>query len=68
MDCVDNWAAGYVEGDTFRALAHAERTQTKPELPRELRVPVYDETLAIRVGDVAGRSHYFLVEAPKERG
>ncbi len=65
LDAVDNWAAGYVDGDHFIAHAHFERSQAQPKLQNELRVPVYDQQLAIRVGDVAGRSHYFLVEAPK---
>jgi DNA modification methylase len=65
LDAVDNWAAGYVDGDTFTACAHFERTQAHPRLQTELRVPVYDRQLAIRVGDVAGRSHYFLVESPR---
>lgn len=65
LDAVDNWAAGYIEGETFTAYAHFERSQTRPALEAELRVPVYDQDLAIRVGDIAGRSHYFFVEAPK---
>lgn len=66
LDAVDNWAAGYAQGGAFRVLAHFERTQARPELERELKVPVYDEPLAIRVGDIAGRSHYFLVEPPRK--
>lgn len=65
LDAVDNWAAGYVDGDAFTACAHFERSQARPALQTELRVPVYDRRLAIRVGDIAGRSHYFLVKAPK---
>lgn len=65
LDAVDNWAAGYVDGETFTAYAHFERSQARPKLQKELRVPVYHQKLAIRVGDVAGRSHYFRVEAPK---
>lgn len=66
FDAVDNWAAGYLDDDTFTACAHFERSQNFPVLTRELRVPVYDKQLAIRVGDVAGRSHYFRVETPKQ--
>lgn len=65
LDAADNWAAGYLEGDTFTAYAHFERSQAHPGLQNELRVPVYDQKLAVRVGDVAGRSHYFLVKPPK---
>ncbi len=65
LDAVDNWAAGYLDGETFTAYAHFERSQARPRLQNELRVPVYDQPLAVRVGDVAGRSHYFLVETPK---
>lgn len=66
FEAVDNWAAGYLDNGVFRAAAHFERSQKQPRLVMELRVPVYDGVPAIRVGDISGRSHYFLLNMPKE--
>ena len=66
FEAVDNWAAGYLDNGVFRAAAHFERSQKQPALARELRVPVYDGVPAIRIGDISGRSHYFLLDPPAE--
>lgn len=62
FEAVDNWAAGYLDHGVFRAAAHFERSQKHPDLKMELRVPVYEGVPALRIGDIAGRSHYFLLE------
>ena len=66
FEAVDNWAAGYLDNGVFRAAAHFERSQKQPALARELRVPVYDGVPAIRIGDISGQSHYFLLDPPAE--
>ncbi|MGI6239488.1 MAG: DNA methyltransferase [Christensenellales bacterium] len=66
FDLVDNWAAGYIENETFTAHAQFSRTRAAPELLRELQVPAYSGTLAIRIGDVAGASHYFKIDTPAQ--
>lgn len=66
FEAVDNWAAGYLDNGVFRAAAHFERSQKQPRLATELRVPVYDGVPAIRIGDISGRSHYFLLDMPEE--
>lgn len=66
FEAVDNWAAGYLDGRTFRAAAHFERSQKQPGLVKELRVPVYDGVPAVRIGDIGGGSHYFLLDMPED--
>ena len=60
FDSVDNWAAGYIEGGAFHAMAHFERSQRHCALNRELRLPAYDGRPALRRGDISGASWYFL--------
>lgn len=62
LDMVDSWAVGYLEGETFRALAQALRTSRTPALAAALEAPVYAGQLALRVSDVYGRSYYFACE------
>ncbi len=66
FEVIDNWAAGYLDDGVFRAAAHFERSQKQPRLVTELRVPVYDGVPAVRIGDVGGGSHYFLLDMPDE--
>lgn len=64
FEAVDNWAAGYLCDGVFRAASHFERSQKEPRLRLELRVPVYEGVPAIRIGDISGKSYYFLLDAP----
>ena len=64
FEAVDNWAAGYLCEGVFRAASHFERSQKEPMLRLELRVPVYEGVPAIRIGDISGKSYYFLLDAP----
>ena len=60
LDLVDSWAVGYLEGETFRAMAQSLRTSRKPALETALDAPVYEGRLAVRVSDVFGRNYYFV--------
>ena len=59
MDMIDSWAVGYLEGETFRAMAQSIRSHKTPKLNPVLQAPVYEGRLAVRVSDVYGRSYYF---------
>ena len=62
LDCVDNWSVGYLRDGGYEVMASFARSRRHPALERELRVPVYSGKLAMRVGDVLGRSWYYALE------
>lgn len=65
FDAIDNWAAGYISDGVFRSAAHFERTKKTPGIVTQMYVPVYEGVPAIRIGDVAGESWYFILNEPE---
>ncbi len=62
MDAVDNWSVGYLRPEGYRVMAAFARSRKEGALRRELAVPVYSGELALRVGDVMGRSFCYALE------
>jgi DNA modification methylase len=62
MDAVDNWSVGYLRPEGYRVMAEYARSRKEGELRRELAVPVYGGALTLCVGDVTGRSFYYVLE------
>ena len=64
-DMLDNWALGYLRGEEMRVLTQAARTRKRPELPREMEVPVYEGDVCLRLSDVRGKSYYYRITNEK---
>ncbi|MDO4547060.1 MAG: site-specific DNA-methyltransferase [Clostridia bacterium] len=62
MDAVDNWSVGYVKGETFSQEAAHTRSRSNPELNRELWLPSFEGTAAVRIGDILGRNFYYVFD------
>ncbi len=62
LDAVDCWSVGYLRPEGYAVMAEFQRTKRAPELQRELAVPAYAGRLAMCVGDVSGRSFYYLLD------
>ena len=45
----------------MRVLTQAARTRKRPELPREMEVPVYEGDVCLRLSDVRGKSYYYRI-------
>ena len=61
MDCVDNWAVGYLRDGRLEVMEDAVRTRRHGALNTELRVPVYSGQLGMLVSDVLGRTCYYAL-------
>ena len=62
LDAVDCWSVGYLRPEGYTVMAEFQRSKRAPELQRELAVPAYAGELALCVGDVSGRSFYYLLD------
>ncbi len=60
LDAVDSWSVGYLREGVFVAMAHDVRLRHAPALKRVLQLPVLEGQPCIRVGDVLGRSFYYV--------
>ena len=58
-------ALGYLRGEEMRVLTQAARTRKRPELPREMEVPVYEGDVCLRLSDVRGKSYYYRIVCEK---
>lgn len=58
-DLVDNWAAGYFDGDIFRVFAEERRTRKTPALSGVLELPVFFGRLGVRISDIRGKNYYY---------
>ncbi|MDO5022167.1 MAG: site-specific DNA-methyltransferase [Eubacteriales bacterium] len=54
LDKVDQWYAGILKDDIFNVYAAAVRTKLKPDLERNLKVPILKGTVAILIVDIFG--------------
>lgn len=60
---VDAWSAGFLDGNTYRALAFAARTAKEPYLPHQLTCTLPAGAVpALSFTDVLGRTFYFAAE------
>ena len=64
MDAVDQWSAGFVQGDTYRSCAASVRTVGTPALAQALEMPVCAGEPCIMIVDIWGNRRFYL---PKRR-
>ena len=64
MDAVDQWSAGFVQGDTYRACVASVRTVGTPALASALEMPVCAGEPCIMIVDIWGNRRFYL---PKRR-
>jgi len=64
MDAVDQWSAGFVQGDTYRACVASARTVGTPALATTLEMPVQAGEPCIMIVDIWGNRRFYL---PKRR-
>ena len=64
LDAVDQWSAGFVQGDVYRACASSARTAMTPQLQTTLEMPVCAGEPCIMIVDIWGSRRFYL---PKRR-
>ncbi|MBQ7051950.1 MAG: site-specific DNA-methyltransferase [Clostridia bacterium] len=64
MDAVDQWSAGFVQGDTYRACVANVRTVGTPKLEATVEMPVCAGEPCIMIVDIWGNRRFYL---PKRR-
>lgn len=64
LDAVDQWYAGFVQGDAFRSCAASVRTVGTPALKPALEMPVCAGEPCIMIVDIWGNRRFYL---PKRR-
>ena len=64
MDAVDQWSAGFVQGDTYRSCVASVRTVTTPKLLETMEMPVCAGEPCIMIVDIWGNRRFYL---PKRR-
>lgn len=62
LDAVDQWAAGFVQGDVFRSCVTGARTQAEPRLPTTVEMPVCAGEPCVMIVDVWGNRRFYLPE------
>ncbi len=60
LDAVDQWAAGFVQGDVFRSCVTSARTQAEPRLATTVEMPVCAGEPCVMIVDVWGRRRFYL--------
>lgn len=64
LDAVDQWSAGFVQGDTYRSCVASARTVGTPALSQTLEMPVQAGEPCIMIVDIWGGRRFYL---PKRR-
>lgn len=64
LDAVDQWSAGFVQGDVYRRCVSSVRTPVTPNLARTLEMPVCGGEPCISIVDIWGNRRFYL---PKRR-
>ena len=64
MDAVDQWSAGFVQGDSYRSCVASARTVGTPKLETTLEMPVCAGEPCIMIVDIWGNRRFYL---PKRR-
>ncbi|MGN0996849.1 MAG: DNA methyltransferase [Candidatus Ventricola sp.] len=60
LDAVDQWSAGFVQGDVYRSCVSSARTAATPALETTLEMPVCAGEPCIMLVDVWGSRRYYL--------
>ena len=60
LDAVDQWSAGFVQGETYRSCVSSARTADSPALKTTLEMPVCAGEPCIMLVDVWGNRRYYL--------
>ena len=64
MDAVDQWSAGFVQGDVFRSCVTSSRSVSSPKLATMVEMPVCAGEPCVMIVDVWGGRRFYL---PKRR-
>ena len=64
LDAVDQWSAGFVNGDVFRSWVVSSRSVSSPKLETMIEMPVLAGEPCIMIVDVWGNRRFYL---PKRR-
>lgn len=64
LDAVDQWSAGFVQGDMYRSCVASVRTVTTPKLQMTMEMPVCAGEPCIMIVDIWGNRRFYL---PKRR-
>ena len=60
MDAVDQWSAGFVQGDVYRRCVSSVRSQATPELAATLEMPVCAGEPCVMIVDIWGNRRFYL--------
>ena len=60
LDAVEQWAAGFVQGDAFRGCVISARTRREPNLPTTVEMPVCTGEPCVMIVDVWGNRRFYL--------
>lgn len=60
LDAVEQWAAGFVQGDVFRAVAWSTRSHMTPALSPVLEIPVLQGEPCVMIVDIWGGRRFYL--------
>ena len=60
LDAVDQWAAGFVQGDVFRSCARSVRSAATPQLQTMVEMPVCAGEPCIMIVDIWGNRRFYL--------
>ena len=64
LDAVDQWSAGFVQGDMYRSCVASVRTAVTPKLQLTMEMPVCAGEPCIMIVDIWGNRRFYL---PKRR-
>ena len=64
LDAVDQWSAGFVQGDMYRSCVASVRTLATPKLQMTMEMPVCAGEPCIMIVDIWGNRRFYL---PKRR-
>ena len=67
LDCVDNWAVGYLREGRLEIMEDTVRTRRHGALITELKVPVYSGKLGMLVSDLLGRTWYYALDPSEHK-
>lgn len=62
LDGVDNWSIGYLHDGDYRVMDAFARSRRHGALRTELKIPAFDEKIAVCVSDVLGRNYYYAAD------
>ena len=60
LDAVDQWSAGFVQGDEYRSCVSSVRTVGTPKLEVTMEMPVWAGEPCIMIVDIWGNRRFYL--------